>query len=80
MAEASDTQKILYENLLDAGCGRELTEQVAALLNTGHTREGLALLARHRKTVLENCHAEQKKMECLDYLIYQLRNKNQSEI
>ncbi|MCM1065189.1 MAG: hypothetical protein NC420_12145 [Eubacterium sp.] len=75
MAEATDAQGILHENLLDAGCDSELTERVMELLNTGHIREGLLLLSRHRKTVLESCHAEQRKMECLDYLIYQLKKQ-----
>ena len=76
MAEATDIQGILYENLVDAGCDSELTERVMKLLNTGHIQEGLSLLPRHRKAVLESCHAEQRKMECLDYLIYQLRKQN----
>ncbi|MCM1202041.1 MAG: hypothetical protein NC312_12495 [Bacteroides fragilis] len=75
MAEATDTQSILHENLLDAGCDSELAEQVMELLNTGHLREGLSLLSRHRKNVLESCHAEQRKMECLDYLIYQIKKQ-----
>lgn len=79
MAEATDIQGILYENLIDAGCDGELTERVMKLLNTGHIQEGLSLLSRHRKTVLESCHAQQRKMECLDYLIYQLRKQNNAK-
>lgn len=75
MAEASDTQTILYENLLDAGCGEALTRQVMSLLDAGCVREGLSLLSKHRKAVLDNCHAEQKKIDCLDYLIYRLQKE-----
>ncbi|MCM1027419.1 MAG: hypothetical protein NC432_13380 [Roseburia sp.] len=75
MAEATDTQSILHENLLDAGCDSELTERVMELLNTGHIKEGLSLLSGHRKTVLEGYHAQQRKMECLDYLIYQIKKQ-----
>ncbi len=75
MAEATDSRSILYENLVDAGCDCNLTERVMELLNTGCIKEGLSLLSRHRKVILESCHAQQKKMECLDYLIYQLKKQ-----
>ncbi len=75
MAEATDTRSILYENLVDAGCDSELTKRVMELLNAGHIEEGLSLLSRHRKVILESCHAEQKKIDCLDYLIYQLKKQ-----
>lgn len=70
MPEASDAKAVLEENLKDAGCDRALTEQVMALLAQGRRREGVALLKRHRGKVLECCHTEQKKLDCLDYLIY----------
>lgn len=70
MPHITDTQGILRENLLDAGCGQKLTEQIMALLQQGKTAEGLALLAQHRKHLLDCCHAEEKKIDCLDYLVY----------
>lgn len=75
MAEATDTQSILYENLADAGCDVDFAEQIIALLNTEQFEEGLAMLLKHRKTILDSCHAEQKKIDCLDYLIYRLKKE-----
>lgn len=70
-------QRALLQNLIDAGCDRRLTEKIAELLNENKANEALSLLAKHRKSVLDNCHAEQKKIDCLDYLVYRLKKENQ---
>lgn len=70
MPEAGDPQASLRENLTDAGCGPKLAGQVMELLEAGRRQEGLALLTQYRRKVLSCCHREQRKLECLDYLIY----------
>ncbi len=75
MAHISDAQGRLRENLADAGCGEELTGRFLALVEQGKTREALALLSGHRKALLDCCHAEQKKIDCLDYLVYRLEKE-----
>ncbi|WP_298034211.1 hypothetical protein [uncultured Dysosmobacter sp.] len=75
MPHIADTQGILRENLSDAGCGPELIERFMALAEQGQEEEGLALLAKHRKHLLDRCHAEQKKIDCLDYLVYQMKKE-----
>jgi len=80
MAQALDAQAVLYENLLDAGCDEKLTTRIMVLLDMGQTEQGLALLSKHRKSVLDSCHAEQKKIDCLDYLVYQLRKEQKQSI
>lgn len=59
----------IIDNLRDTGCSEELIEQYAS------TASGCArmwLLKKHRRELLDSIHSEQKKLECLDYLIYQL--------
>lgn len=75
MAEASDAQGILYQNLIDAGCGDPLIRHFVQMIAAGKTREALALLARHRQCLLDCCHAEQKKIDCLDYLVYKMQRE-----
>jgi len=75
MPHITDTQSILRENLLDAGCGKKLTEQVMSLFQQGKTAEGLALLAKHRKYLLDCCHTEEKKIDCLDYLVHRMEKE-----
>jgi len=68
---------ILLQNLIDAGCNNSLAEQIKNLLDNKRVNEALSILSKHRKAVLDNCHAEQKKIDCLDYLVYRLKKENQ---
>ena len=76
MAERTRQEQAVVTNLVDAGCDNELIEQFINLLKTGRKEAGLALLAKHRRFLLDCCHADQKRIDCLDYLIYQM-NQNQ---
>lgn len=79
MAETSDAQGILYQNLMDAGCGEALAGQILRLMAAGEKQEGLALLAGHRRRLLECCHAEQKKIDCLDFLVYHMEKSKEMD-
>ena len=79
MPHISDVQGSLRENLLDAGCDPELTERFLALIGQGKEQEALALLTGHRKYLLDCCHAEQKKIDCLDYLLYRMERDQRDE-
>lgn len=61
----------IIDNLRDAGCNEELIEQYTSAAS-GCAR--ICLLKQYRHELLSSIHAEQKKLECLDYLIYQLRS------
>ncbi len=65
----------LIQNLKDAGCTEEEIQCIAAKLEKGATAESMRLLHGCRKRLLEGLHAEQKKLDCLDYLVHQLKNK-----
>lgn len=72
MAEATDPRGILYQNLIDAGCEPETTEQCVALKKAGKHTELLRLLSRHRADLLDAVHENQKRIDCLDFLVYQM--------
>ena len=78
MAEASDTQGILRQNLIDAGCDRELVQQCMELAQGKKTAEMKRILARHRRALLDTVHAGQKQIDCLDYLVYYMEKQNKS--
>lgn len=80
MPEASDIQSILRQNLIDAGCDASLTKRIFALLTEGRSQEGIALLAQHRREILDCCHREQKKIDCLDYLVYNLKKQEHIKV
>ena len=40
------------------------------------TAELKRILARHRRTLLDALHADEKRIDCLDYLIYKIEKQN----
>lgn len=75
MTDWAGQKKLVVQNLKDAGCVPELIERFLVLLEEGKTSQVLDLLAKHRRVLLECCHAEQKKIDCLDYFIYQIQKE-----
>lgn len=75
MPEASDTQGILRQNLIDAGCDQELVQRCVALTQEEKTAEVLRILSRHRQTLLDTVHWGEKQIDCLDYLVYTIKKQ-----
>lgn len=63
---------VIIQNLRDAGCDKETIEKFMFGLHNGDAKSGLKCLAVHRKKLLDSLHREQKCIDCLDYLIYQM--------
>ena len=61
------------QNLKDAGCDAKVIERFFQLATESRTEEQLRLLSGHRASLLEKIHRYQKKLDCLDYLIYHMR-------
>ncbi|MCI8933746.1 MAG: hypothetical protein HFE80_04485 [Clostridiaceae bacterium] len=76
MPEASDTQSILRQNLVDAGCGLELIRQCTALIQQKEIAKLMQVLSCHRRTLLDAVHQNEKRIDCLDYLIDTLEKQN----
>ncbi|HIT31492.1 MAG TPA: hypothetical protein IAC25_01450 [Candidatus Enterenecus stercoripullorum] len=75
MAAQSEAKwESVMQNLRDAGCGEDLIRQFVRLWEDGRRREGLNLLGKHRQVLLDRCHAEERRIGCLDYLTYQIEN------
>ncbi|MCD8158816.1 MAG: hypothetical protein LUD77_07965 [Clostridiales bacterium] len=73
MAEANDFYGSIYQNLIDAGCNKETTEKCMSCIGEKKVPETLKILARHRDSLLGSLHREQKRIDCLDFLIYRLK-------
>lgn len=64
--------KAIIQNLKDAGCDPKTVKQFLELGEKGSTKEQLDLLSRHRRHLLDRVHREEKRIDCLDYLVYQM--------
>lgn len=77
--EKSDAQATL-RNLMDAGCDDEIIGCFCALEEDAHgkpyiRKRQIQLLRKHRGALLEQLHSCQEKIDCLDYLLYRLRDE-----
>lgn len=78
MASNEKTKDIaLIENLSDAGCDEEEIARFMELNRQGNRNAQLQLLSKHRKKLLADVHTGEKKISCLDYLAYKIRNNDQ---
>lgn len=69
------TARALLDNLADAGCGPEFAERFLALEHAGQHQEQLNLLSDHRRRLLDCLHREERRIDCLDYLVYQIEKR-----
>ena len=72
MCSNKSTEAII-QNLKDAGCDSETIDKIMADLKAGKDASGLKRLAVHRRKLLDSLHREQKCIDCLDYLVYQMK-------
>ncbi len=70
-----DKNKIL-QNLKDANCDSNLISKFLQLVENGKIPEQLRLLSSHRKNLLNKLHINQKQIDCLDYLIFNIEQGN----
>lgn len=68
-------KKALNQNLIDSGCTKEVLDEFFLLFEQKRKKEALRLLAKHKAELLDNLHDSQNKIDCLDYLIFNL-NQN----
>ena len=67
----------IVQNLKDAGCTDKMVEKFMALQDSEGEEQQPRLLFIHRKHLLENLHQYERRIDCLDYLIYQMEKKKE---
>ena len=72
------SEEQVYECLADAGCGKKLIKQFEACQHSGHQKDQLRLLGDYRRLLLERIHAEQEKLDLLDYLVWTVKTSTSS--
>lgn len=69
------TEQDLILNLKAAGFDGTLTQEFLGCWKAGETTEQLRLLAQKREGLLDRVHQEEKQIDCLDYLVYQIEKE-----
>lgn len=63
----------IRRNLEDAGCSAELIQRFMKTWEAGAILDCSRLLDGYRRALLEDIHAGEEKLICLDHLRYQLK-------
>ena len=66
------SKEAVIQNLEDAGCAPDIIESCMACMKQGKKNELLKRLEEHRTSLLNKVHEEEKHIDCLDYLVYQI--------
>ena len=74
-----NADKALCANLRDAGCGARTVERFLALEEAGAREEQFLLLSSRRRRILERIHRAERQIDCLDYLLYKLKDEQSEE-
>ena len=70
--ERTTAEQDLILNLRAAGFAEDQMRDYLAVWNAGEIGEQLRLLSVKRKSLLEHIHREERQINCLDYLVYQI--------
>ena len=57
---------------MDAGCGPDLIARFLDCLREGGRKDQLKMLSGHRDALLDRIHRDERRIDCLDYLIYRI--------
>lgn len=68
------SKEAVIQNLEDAGCAPDIIERCIICMEQGKRNELLKRLEEHRTGLLDKVHEEEKQIDCLDYLVYQIRH------
>ncbi len=73
---AIGNRKSVIQNLADAGCETEMIQDFMGWFDKGQQTKQLELLEHQREYLLGRVHTDERRISCLDYLIYQIQGKS----
>lgn len=73
--EPYHSEDAIIQNLKDAGCDQATIQIFLTDFHRGEQSKGIRLLEKHRRTLLDDLHLEQKRIDCLDYLLFTLQKQ-----
>lgn len=72
---AMESRESVIQNLEDAGCETDMIRDFLGWFDKGQQAKQLELLEHQREYLLGRVHTDEKRISCLDYLIYQIQGK-----
>ena len=68
-------QYVEYTDLIQAGCSEDTAKKCLECFSRKQFAGAIKCLEESRCDLLEELHCCEKKIECMDYLIYQVKNR-----
>lgn len=66
--------------LKDAGCDHNTIREFLKDEQRYEIDKQICILEKQRSITLDQLHDDQKRIDCIDYLIYQLKKKKEAEV
>lgn len=71
------SRQAVLQNLIDAGCTQKMAQHIMTQLQEDDFEELLKQLEHHRSCLLKMVHEKEKQIDCLDYLVYQIKKNKE---
>lgn len=78
MPDYKDKKSCFINNLVDAGCDKELIEKCEVLKENNEMNELINVLMKHKQQLLKLLHQNTNQIDCLDYLICKIKKESQA--
>lgn len=72
MQDMTKENQHIFCNLQDAGCDEDTIVKFFQLQKENKQQEQYRLLTNYRTTLLDAIHRQQRRIDCLDYLLYMM--------
>lgn len=69
-------KKEIEQNLEDAGCTPSMIKKFFTYMEHDEKENQMMLLEEHRRKLLDDVHDGEKKISCLDYLMYHMQQQS----
>ena len=70
--DETNKEFLMRRNLTDAGFPESEIVRIISLLEEGREAAVHRIIAQHRTDLLNTVHENQKRIDCLDYLVYDM--------
>lgn len=67
------SRQAVMQNLIDAGCSKDMIDDLMKQLAEDDMESLLQMLEKHRACLLSMVHQKEKQIDCVDYLVYQIK-------
>ena len=73
------SRQAVMQNLIDAGCSKDMIDDLMKQLAEDDMESLLQMLEKHLECLLSMVHQKEKQIDCVDYLVYQIKRSKQEK-